>query len=326
MASDIDGGAVRKIGNCILVILCMLVVPLTDFGHGGEVHAPPSVWTLWEFDPLIVFILLASGAVYTLGIRNLWRAAGVGRGITKGEAAYYVLGWLSLAVALVSPIHLLGELLFSMHMTQHEILMLVAAPLIVLGRPFVAAAWSVPQRSRRSAGSVVRSPLVNRTWSFISNGAVAWVIHAVALWVWHVPAMFQATLKSDLVHTLQHASFFGTALLFWWAILFGKRGLQSYGAGVLYLFTTMVQSGLLGIFLTLTSLVWYPAYATTSELFGLSPIEDQQIGGLIMWIPAGLIYMFAALVMFSGWLRESEKRVVERETRMKAQIAAAPQL
>jgi len=301
----------------------VLVAPLTAFGHGGEVHATPSLWTLWEFDPLIVFILLASGAVYTLGVRNLWRSAGVGRGITKGEAAYYALGWLSLAVALVSPVHLLGELLFSMHMTQHEILMLVAAPLIVLGRPFVSAAWAVPQGSRQSAGSVVRSPLVDRAWSFISNGAVAWVIHAVALWVWHIPAMFQATLKSDLVHTLQHASFFGTALLFWWAILFGKRGLQSYGAGVLYLFTTMVQSGLLGIFLTLTSRVWYPEYSATTELFGLSPIEDQQIGGLIMWIPAGLIYMFAALVMFSGWLRESEKRVVERETRMKAQISAA---
>lgn len=301
----------------------MLVVPFIAFGHGGEVHEPPGIWTLWEFDPLIVFILLSSGAVYTIGLRNLWRSAGVGRGITKGEAAYYALGWISLAVALVSPVHVLGELLFSMHMTQHEILMLVSAPLIVLGRPFVAAAWAIPRGSRRMAGSAVRSPVVNRTWTFISNAAVAWIIHAVALWVWHVPAMFQATLRSDLVHTLQHASFFGTALLFWWAILFGKRGLQSYGAGVLYLFTTMVQSGLLGIFLTLTSRVWYPAYSATTEIFGLSAIEDQQIGGLIMWIPAGLVYMFAALIMFSGWLRESEKRVVDRETRMKAQIAAA---
>ncbi len=301
----------------------MLVVPFITFGHGSEVHETPSVWTMWEFDPLIVAILLTSAAVYTLGLRNLWRSAGVGHGITKVEAAYYALGWLSLAVALVSPVHVLGELLFSMHMTQHEILMLVSAPLIVLGRPFVAAAWAVPQRSRKTAGAAIRSRAVNGTWSFVSNAAVAWIIHAIALWVWHVPAMFQATLRSDLVHTLQHASFFGTALLFWWAILFGKRGLQSYGAGILYLFTTMVQSGLLGIFLTLTSRVWYPAYSTTTELFDLSPIEDQQIGGLIMWIPAGLVYMFAALVMFSGWLRESEKRVVDRETRMKAQISTA---
>ena len=316
----------RKVRDLVLVILWVLVVPFTAFGHGGEVHETPSVWAMWEFDPLIVFILLTSAIIYTLGLRNLWGSAGVGRGITKGEAAYYALGWLSLAVALVSPVHVLGELLFSMHMTQHEILMLVSAPLIVLGRPFVAAAWALPQRSRGTAGAAVRSPVVNRTWSFISNAAVAWIIHAVALWVWHVPAMFQATLRSDVVHTLQHASFFGTALLFWWAILFGKRGLQSYGAGVLYLFSTMVQSGLLGIFLTLTSRVWYPAYSATAELFGLSPIEDQQIGGLIMWIPAGLVYMFAALVMFSGWLRESERRVLDREARMKLQIAPGKQL
>lgn len=316
----------RKVSYPILVISWMLVVSFITFGHGGEAHETPSVWAMWEFDPLIVFILLSSGIIYTLGIRNLWRSSGVGHGITKRGAACYALGWFSLAIALVSPLHLLGELLFSMHMTQHEILMLVAAPLIVLGRPFVAAAWALPSGSRKTFGTAVRSSAVNRTWTFLSNAAVAWVVHAVALWTWHIPTMFQATLSSDFVHTLQHASFFGTALLFWWAILFGKRGLQSYGAGVLYLFTTMVQSGLLGIFLTLTSTVWYPAYTSTTESFGLSPIEDQQIGGLIMWIPAGLVYMFAALVMFSAWLRESEKRVLAREGHFKTPAAAASEL
>jgi putative membrane protein len=312
--------------NTSLVLLWMLVVPFITFGHGGEVHGPPSIWTLWEFDPVVIAVLLISGSVYGLGLRNLWRSAGVGHGISKTEAIYYALGWISLAVALVSPVHLLGELLFSMHMTQHEILMLVSAPLIVLGRPFVAAAWALPGDSRKTVGSAVRSPAVSRTWTLLSSAAVAWIVHAVALWVWHVPAMFQATLRSDLVHTLQHASFFGTALLFWWAILFGKRGLQSYGAGVLYLFTTMVQSGLLGIFLTLTSQVWYPVYSASTGMFGLSPLEDQQIGGLIMWIPAGLVYMFAALVMFAGWLRESEKRVLAREGRSRVTVVPAQQL
>ena len=306
----------------VLILLMLLAVPLLTFGHGSEAH-PPNIWTLWEFDPLIIVVLACSAAVYAVGLRNLWRSAGVGHGIRKVEALYYVLGWLSLAVALVSPIHLLGELLFSMHMTQHEILMLIAAPLIVLGRPFVAAAWALPPAPRKKAGAAVRSSVVNRAWSIISMGAVAWLIHAIALWVWHIPAMFQATLESSVVHTLQHASFFLTALLFWWAILFGKRGLQSYGAGVLYLFTTMVQTGLLGIFLTLTSYVWYPVYSATTGQFGLSPLEDQQIGGLIMWVPAGLIYMFAALVMFSGWLRESEKRVLDREARAKLPAVAA---
>jgi putative membrane protein len=309
---------VRKVVFKLSAPLFVLATSATRaFSHGGEDHAL-GIWPEWEFNPLIVAVLVIFAGIYISGVRNLWRSAGVGHGITTREALFYSLGWLSLAVALVSPVHTLGELLFSMHMTQHEILMLIAAPLIVLGRPFVAAAWALPVSSRRRAGSIVLSAPVNRTWSFFSNGAVAWVVHAAALWLWHVPVLFQATLKSDLVHTLQHASFFGTALLFWWAILFGKRGLQSYGAGVLYLFTTMIQSGLLGIFLTLTSYVWYPAYSSTTELFGLSPIEDQQIGGLIMWIPAGVVYLFAALVMFAGWLRESERRVLARETKAAA--------
>jgi putative membrane protein len=290
-------------------IVLALVLPTAAFGHEGEVHT--GALTQWEFDPLIVVVLLASASIYALGLRNVWTSAGIGHGIKKLEALYYTLGWLSLAVALVSPVHVLGELLFSMHMTQHEILMLVAAPLLVLGRPFVAASWAFPKPAQK----ITKAPGINPTWLLLSNAAAAWVIHAIALWVWHVPTMFQATLTSNLVHTLQHASFFGTALLFWWAVLFGKRGVPSYGAGVLYLFTTMVQSGLLGIFLTLSTRVWYPAYSETTAAFGLTPLEDQNIGGLIMWVPAGLVYMFAALVMFTHWLRESERRVTARESR-----------
>src|SRR5215203_2791476 len=129
MAANSDGGAMQQVIRPVLILLMLLAVPLLTFGHGSEAQ-PPNIWTLWEFDPLIIVVLVCSATVYGLGLRNLWRSAGVGHGISKIEAAYYILGWLSLAVALVSPIHLLGELLFSMHMTQHEILMLIAAPLI----------------------------------------------------------------------------------------------------------------------------------------------------------------------------------------------------
>ena len=115
------------------------------------------------------------------------------------------------------------------------------------------------------------------------------------------------------MHTAQHLSFFGSALVFWWAIIYGKRGVSSYGAGVLYLFTTSIQSGLLGVFLTLTTNVLYPVYSETTSAWGLSPIEDQQLGGLIMWVPAGIVYIVAALFMFAAWMSESEKRVVRRE-------------
>lgn len=294
-------------GSFLLAVL-IGAASSASFAHDGEVHAKVDILRSWSFDPFSTVILLVSGATYLTGVSRLWNAAGAGSGISKTEAAFFAAGWMSLVVALVSPLHPLGEVLFSAHMTQHEILMLVSAPLLVLGRPQIAAMWALPRRLRRPVGGVTNDRRIEPVWHFLSNAAVAWIIHTVALWIWHIPALFQATLESDLVHTLQHASFFLSALLFWWAIIFGRRGIASYGAGVLYLFTTSIQSGLLGVFLTLTSRVWYPVYSTTTAQWGMTPIEDQQLGGLIMWIPAGLVYIVAALIMFAAWLRDSEKR------------------
>lgn len=278
------------------------------FAHGDKPHDVEELLAAWSFDPLVVLSLLVSGGLYIAGIKNLWRGAATGSGISVWAAVSFAAGWLSLVIALISPVHAWGEVLFSAHMTQHEILMLVSAPLIVLGRPWIAAIWAFGSGTRANIGAVVRSGPVESVWAALTNAFVAWAIHAAALWLWHVPVLFQATLESDLVHTLQHVSFFGSAILFWWAVIYGKRGLASYGAGVLYLFTTSIHSGVLGAFLTFTRKVWYPAYSGSTGQWGLTPIEDQQLGGLIMWVPAGLVYIAAALVMFAGWLRESEKR------------------
>jgi putative membrane protein len=218
-----------------------------------------------------------------------------------------------LFVALVSPLHPWGEVLFSAHMTQHEVLMVMAAPLLVLGRPVVAFLWALPVGWARGVGGWGKARWFQGVWRAATNPLAAWAIHAVALWVWHVPALFEATLRSDLVHTLQHVSFLGSALLFWWALIHGPRGLMGYGAAVLYLFTTSIHSGVLGAFITFTGKVLYPAYAETTGSWGLTPLEDQQLGGLIMWVPAGMVYVVAGLALLAGWMRESERRVLKRE-------------
>jgi len=134
------------------------------------------------------------------------------------------------------------------------------------------------------------------------------MIHAVVLWAWHAPALFQATLDNESVHALQHASFLFSALLFWWAVIHGRQRALGFGFAVLYMFTTALHSGLLGALLTFANSVWYPGYVERTAAWGLTPLEDQQIGGLIMWIPAGLVYIAAGLALFAGWLRESEAR------------------
>jgi putative membrane protein len=197
---------------------------------------------------------------------------------------------------------------FSAHMVQHEILMIVAAPLLVLSRPLVTFLWGMPFEWRRSAGRWSKTQPVQRCWAFLTDPFAAWWLHAAAIWIWHAPVMFDLTLQSDLAHTVQHLSFFFSALLFWWA-LFYAHGRKSYGAGVLYVFTTAVHTSILGALLTFAPHVWYSAYIATAPAWGVTPLEDQQIGGLIMWIPANIVYIAAGLALFAAWLNESDLRL-----------------
>jgi putative membrane protein len=127
-----------------------------------------------------------------------------------------------------------------------------------------------------------------------------------------LPALFEATLYSDSIHALQHASFLGSALIFWWSVIHVQRR-AARGMSIVYVFTTAVHTGILGALMTFSRAVWYPAYATGAAKWGLTPIADQQLAGLIMWIPASLVYLAAALAIMGCWLRDSERSVAERE-------------
>jgi putative membrane protein len=283
--------------------------------HEGRPHTFHDLWYTWGRDPFVIASLALTGWLYFRGVRRVWRESGRGHGTSRADAWAFTGGWLALFVALVSPLHPWGEVLFSAHMMQHEVLMLIAAPLLVLARPLVPFLWALPIGWRQSIGAMGKRRAVQSAWRALTNPLAAWAVHAVALWVWHVPALFQATLRSDLVHTLQHLSFLGSALLFWWALIHGRRGLMGYGAAVLYMFTTSVHSGVLGALITFAHKIWYPAYAQSTQSWGLTPLEDQQLGGLIMWIPAATVYILAGLVLMAGWMRESERRVTRREAR-----------
>lgn len=292
-----------------MVLFLIVSGSTTVFGHEGRPHHPRDLLFTWGLDPAVIASLALSGWLYFRGLRRMWSEAGRGRGIRRWEAGTFAAGWFALFVALVSPLHPLGEVLFSAHMTQHELLMLVAAPFLVLGRPVVAFLWAMPVVWSRRMGQWTKARWFQRGWRSITMPLTAWGIHAAALWIWHVPFLFQATLRSDLVHTLQHICFLGSALLFWWALIHGPQGALGYGAAALYVFTTSVHSGVLGALITFAGTVIYPAYLHSTESWGLTALEDQQLGGLIMWVPAGAVYVVAGLALCAGWLRESDRRV-----------------
>lgn len=281
--------------------------------HEGQPHNWDELALAWSFEPLVVVSLALMALLFAVGLWRLWREAPRRRAVKTWEALCFAGGWLALIIALVSPLHAWGSVLFSAHMTQHEVLMLVAAPLLVLGRPLVVFLWAFPVNWSRRIGNLGKIGAVSRAWHWLTIPLVAWLVHAVALWTWHVPVLFDAVLHSEWVHTLQHLSFLISALLFWWALIHGPQGAMGYGAAVLYLFTTSIHSGALGALLTIAGSVWYPSYIGLTNSWGLTPLEDQQLGGLIMWIPAGLVYVIAGLALFAGWLREADVRAARRE-------------
>ena len=289
-----------------LAIAFVFALPLRALAHEAGPANFDELGSWWAFEPGVVIPLVLSLLLYVRGLVRLRSVSPHAFGTY--ELACFLTGWLVLVIALVSPLHPWGSVLFSAHMTQHELLMLVAAPLLVLGRPMIPFLWAFPRPFARHISAVAKSPPWRSTWHFITMPFVAWIIHAVVLWTWHVPALFQATLDSEFVHALQHASFLFSALLFWWAILHGRSRAVGFGVAVLYMFTTALHSGLLGALLTFARTVWYPIYDDTTASWGLTPLQDQQLGGLIMWIPAGLVYVIAGLALFAGWLRESENR------------------
>jgi putative membrane protein len=292
-----------RIGSGLFLVA---LLSTTALGHEGQPHSWNELARAWSFEPVVVCGLAVTALLFAFGVYRVWTNAAPGRGISKLEVVAFAGGWFSLVIALVSPLHAWGSVLFSAHMGQHEVLMLIAAPLLVLGRPLLVFMWAAPKNLQVPIARVVKTKTVRRIWTFISIPIVAWLLHAIALWVWHIPRLFEAVFRSDLVHTCQHLSFLLSALLFWWSIIHGPQGVKGYGAGLLYLFTTSLHSGLLGALLSLTNVVWYPSYIGSTGAWGFTPLEDQQLGGLIMWIPASFVYLGAGLVMFLSWMRKVE--------------------
>lgn len=264
---------------------------------------PATLWSIhsWRWDAGIVLPLVTFAGLYI---------AGAVRQRNKNWLRHVLFGtgWLSLVLALDSPLHPLGEQLFSAHMLQHEILILLSAPLIAASHPGATCLWAFVPRHRVEIGSIAQRIESARIVQLITAPLAAWIIEAVALWAWHIPALYQATLTSDAIHAAQHLSFFLSALLFWSALYGVGRSVMHYGTATLYVFGTAAHCSALGALLTFSTVIWYPAYLQTTSAWGLTPLQDQQLGGLLMWVPSGVVFVVIGLVLFGRWLKESERR------------------
>ncbi len=252
--------------------------------------------TAWDGEPSVLIGCTALVAGYVAMMRR--RAS--------RQAGYFFAGILVLLFAQCSPLDALGDTyLFSTHMIQHLLLLLIVPPLLILGIPaWLAERWLAVPRVRR-AERLLRQP------------AIAWLLGLGAMYVWHAPALYNATLAHANVHIFEHLCFLVTGVIFWWPIC-APLSESRYAPlpAMLYLFIAAVAGSLLGIILTFASPGLYPAYlhpvdtrgflSLIRDGWGVSPAMDQQFGGLIMWVPGGLVYLSAIIATFARWQSEAD--------------------
>lgn len=307
----------RYLPLCRRLPLVWTLVPAATSAHVSDAPANGGLPALtWTGDPLVISLIGLGGILYLFGHAKLRARSRQGRRTRTLQGAAFVGGCLALVAALVSPLDALGSVLFSAHMLQHEFLMIVAAPLLVLGRPLAIWLWAFGPRTRAAIGRAARTRGLATVWRWLTSSTVAWALHAAALWAWHVPRLFESALHHPAVHTLQHWSFFLSALLFWWTVLGVNRFGNAGAHAMLSLFTTMVHTGALGALLTLAQVIWYPSYAVASS-WGVDPLDDQRLGGLVMWVPGGLAYVIGGIAVAARWL-------VRRDTPGRSGVAPSP--
>ena len=264
---------------------------------------------LSPWDLVVVALLIACGALYLAGLLRLRRRRAHTRRI---ETAAFGIGWCALMGAVLPPLDSLAVQLFSIHMVQHELMMLVGAPLITFGRPLPVWIAALSDAFRGALTRTLQSEPIARGWRLLTTPVLACALHGLAIWIWHVPRMYDIAVENEAVHALQHTMFVGTSLILWWGLLYGRYGRAGYGAAVFYLFATAVHTGILGAMLTFARVPLYDAYAAPAALRGVDPLGDQQVAGLVMWVPAGLVLTLAGLAFFAAWLSASERRIASQ--------------
>jgi cytochrome c oxidase assembly factor CtaG len=276
--------------------ILLALVPGAAFAH---TLAPQPGWSGPE--PWMLVPMLLAAGLYAAGFVRLRRRSDHGRADLSRRGALFALGIATLSGATLTPLHQLGGRSFTAHMAEHELIMLAAAPLLVLSRPLAVMLWAFPAAARQGLAAVPRSRVGGGAWALATDPWFATALQAAALWIWHLPSLFDRALKSEAWHAAQHLSFFAAALLFWSAML-GPRKNPWIAAACL--FATSMASGALGAFMALSQSPWYGPYAALGlAAFGLTPSEDQQLAGALMWIPGGLFHAGVAIALLAPQLR-----------------------
>lgn len=273
----------------------------------GSIPTPPQLLSSWTFEPGELAALAVVAVAYARGALRVR-----GRGVVSGpQLGAFAAGIATLVLALASPLAAVSSRLFAAHMVQHLVLMFAAAPLLVWGRPGMPVMLALPVRSRRAVRRLTSTPFVRAVLAWVAHPVVVWLLVAMVLWAWHLPSLYQLAVALDWVHAAEHASFLLTAALFWWLVVTRDQPRAlARPAAVLLVFATALQSSALGAVLTFASAPLYPIHAGAAA-WGVTPLEDQQLAGVTMWIPPGLVYLVVMVGLLVRWFAELDVRTAQ---------------
>lgn len=268
------------------------------FAHTGQPPAPHDLGVAWNLEPVLISGLLIAAWVYARGCTVV--------GAMRRRCFAGAL--VALGVALLSPLDALSTALASAHMVQHVLVVLVAAPLLAASAPSGALLRGSPLPVRQAVGRCRRRlRVVTRPLRALRHPGTVWVLHVVTLWFWHAAVPYGAALEHEPIHVVEHSTFLLTGVLFWRVILSPRRAIRVVpGSGVILVFAMGMQSVFLSLLLTFAPSPWYSAYATSTSPWQLTPLADQQLAGVIMWVPAGLVYLAVGLALVVTWVRDDE--------------------
>ena len=302
--------------------VALLAAPV--LAHGDDAPAPelPGVLLAWRPDPIPLLGVALAAFAYWWAVRHV--AHRHPRNPPHGWRTWaYMAGLAAIVVALCSPIEAYEGELFSVHMVQHMLLELVAAPLLLLGAPMTLAlrAASPPVR-----GGLLRV-LHSRAIAALTFPLLSWVLFAGVNWGWHFSSLYNQALENPPLHYLEHASFLVAALLFWWPVVGADPGRWRlpYPARLFYLFLAMPQNSFLGVALMSAPAVLYEHYATNGRQWGPTVLGDQNLGGILMWVFGDVAFLVGMAAVVAGWVRQEDRRTARLDARLDAEEAAREQ-
>ncbi|MFN8583239.1 MAG: cytochrome c oxidase assembly protein [Gemmatimonadaceae bacterium] len=282
----------------------------------GLIGEGQSIWTAWNFDLQIILLLVLAASIY---IRGLKRWPERSREHRWWHTASYLTGLLLLLLVSESPLDRLAEHHFSMHMVQHMVMVMIAVPLVLIGAPTTPLLRGLPKSIKRGViAPLAASRTARSLYRLITHPLVAFALYSIAVGVWHViPTWYDAAARDQVIHDVQHLSFLGGAFLFWWTVIDPAplHARMGHLLRIAYVVAAATYQAALGAFITLSDGLLYSAYTDVRPVFDVSPLADQELGGLIMWIGGQMLHLFVVGGLFAVWAVESEKRQREREGR-----------